>query len=257
MKKKFSLLLAFALGTLSVVTKAEGQTSTNLPDDMKWIKSTATRDGDKMLYVGFSYDEPSETQAVVAAEQDALTQMIKHYFGVKLKYSLQSEESLTNVNFILEKSETSESINIQGLARQNTKIVETKKGRFAAWVQISAPMASLRSEKDRLTQERREAEAEARRRRLADVETKKQHQEKSKSNMVPLIYIGMAKKSFATYYPAPMNVMHFGNREIYTYNNSWNFCEKTLYTCSVTFQDGKIHSWDYFSYKFIDNARSE
>ena len=267
-----SIIILFALLISLTCSGANAQLAGKGPisGEADWTRVSAKKAGDQMFYVGTAVDASSESQAIQAAEQDAVTQMIKHYFGVKLNYSLQTVESLTQINLTLEKSEQSETLNIQGLTRQNTKSVETKKGKYSAWVQISAPISALKAEKNRLAAERREAARraaeEAARRRAEREEEKRQQKEhaaaaaqrkKRKSGaMVPLIYIGMTRQVFTDSYPAPESIDRFGTIELFTYPGSWNFCERDSFSCHVIFTDGRISGWQSMNHRFINASIS-
>lgn len=203
---------------------------------------------EELRYLGRSGEESSETSAVLMAEQDAITQMIKHYFGVKMKYSLSASESLSSVSLNIDKSETSDSIELRGIVRANIKVEKDRAGKFRAWVQISIPEKNLRAEKQRLESIRR-AQLKAEQSRI---QRKRAEEEKGK---VPKMYIGMSRDLFVKSYPAPNSVIGSYPSEIFHYHG-WNFCDGSYLGCYVHFTNGKLARWSSVNSSFVDFART-
>lgn len=214
----------------------------------EWTTKGFVRSGGELMYLGASDNQESESSAVTMAEQDAITQMIKHYFGVKMKYSLSSTESLATVTLNINKAESSDSIELRGLVRTNVKVEKERNDSYRAWVQISISEKNLRAEKQRIEQ-RRQAQAVADALRV----TKKEIEENK--NMVPKLYLGMPRGLFMKTYPAPNSILGSYPYETFHYQG-WNFCSDGFFGCYIYFVNGRLERWDSINPKFVDFSRS-
>ncbi len=263
--QKMSIVFIFIINLMANRALAQAPNAVSPGGDSDWTKISAKQNGDHMLYVGSAVDATSEAAALQSAEQDALTQMIKHFFGVKLNYSVQTAESLTNISLSVNQSELSENVHIQGITRLNTKTLKINWRKYHAWVQISVPVKELKSERARLIAERRrttgkaaeklarkEAECSSLLRQKKEQATAElERQKRISSGQFPLLYKGMSREEFGKGYPEPDFFCRRSKSEVILYKKHWKFCSKTENECWFLFLRGKLDSWLSVKREFI------
>ena len=241
--------MKFILTFCVIAGATENSLAQKLPsNDIDWTTKAYSKAGGELKYLGTSNNESSENSALIMAEQDAITQMIKHYFGVKMKYSLSASESLSSISLNIDKAESSDSIELRGMVRVNLKVEKIESGNYREWVQISIPEKNLREEKQRL-ENLRKLQA------YSDHLKKLKRRADEQKGKVPLLFIGMSRDLFVKSYPAPNSVIGSYPYEAFHYKG-WNFCDGGFLGCYIHFTDGRLSRWDSVNPKFIDFARS-
>ena len=215
-----------------------------------WTNVQGTKTNGLYLFVGHATSEESAAQALALAEQDAITQMIKIYFGVSIDYSLNASESMSATTLDVRKTEKSERLHLSGILRTNTHVIAHDLF-HEAWVMIACPEKVLVHEKARINQERhaRTREHEERTRRAIAFLISKIPKPQKKS---PIAYPGMPIKQFLQTFPAPETIWSYPfETRILRYSNKWKFCTSFI-GCSFRFTNGRLESWEDVRHTYID-----